>query len=41
MHQTLKALDGFVADSAKKVLRAEAIRLILMKFFRSKGYLTK
>jgi hypothetical protein len=37
----LSALDAFVADQEKPISRPEAIRTILMKFFRSKGYLSK
>jgi hypothetical protein len=37
----LSALDAFVADQNKPVSRPEAIRVILMKFFRSKGYLPR
>jgi hypothetical protein len=37
----LSALDAFVADQHKPISRPEAIRTILMKFFRSKGYLSK
>jgi hypothetical protein len=37
----LSALDAFVADQQKPISRPEAIRVILMKFFRSKRYLSK
>jgi hypothetical protein len=37
----LSALDAFVADQQKPISRPEAIRMILMKFFRSKGYLRR
>jgi hypothetical protein len=37
----LSALDAFVADQQKPISRPEAIRVILMRFFRSKGYLTR
>jgi hypothetical protein len=37
----LNALDAFVADQQQPISRPEAIRVILMKFFRSKGYLSK
>jgi hypothetical protein len=36
----LSALDAFVADQQKPTSRPEAIRVILMKFFRSKRYLS-
>ena len=37
----LNALDAFVADQQKPISRPEAIRMILLKFFRSKRYLSK
>jgi hypothetical protein len=37
--EPLSALDAFVADQQQPISRPEAIRVILMKFFRSKGYL--
>jgi hypothetical protein len=37
----LAALDAFVADQEKPISRPEAIRVILMKCFHSKGYLSK
>ena len=37
----LSALDAFIADQQKPISRPEAIRVILMKFFRSKGYVLK
>jgi hypothetical protein len=37
----LSALDAFVADQEKTISRPAAIRMILMKFFRSNGYLSK
>ena len=36
-----EALDAYVADQREPVSRPEAIRLILTKFLRSKGYLAK
>jgi hypothetical protein len=37
----LSALDAFVADQREPVSHPEAIRVILMKFLRSNGYLPK
>lgn len=37
----IDALDGWGADQSEPVSRPEAIRLILTKFLRSKGYLAK
>jgi hypothetical protein len=37
----LSALAAFVADQQKPISRPEAIRVILMKFLRSKEYLSK
>jgi hypothetical protein len=37
----LSALDAFVSDQRVPVSRPEAIRVILTKFLRSRGYLTK
>jgi hypothetical protein len=35
------ALDWFVADQPQPISRPEAIRVIIGKFLRSKGYLPK
>jgi hypothetical protein len=39
--EALQALDAYVADQRAPVSRPEAIRAILTKFLRSKGYLSK
>jgi hypothetical protein len=39
--EQLDGLDAFVADQSEDVSRPEAIRLIVTKFLRSKGYLPK
>lgn len=39
--EPLKALDAFAADQTENVSRPEAIRIIVTKYLRSKGYLAK
>ena len=37
----LSAVDAFAEDQEEPVSRPEAIRLIITKFLRSKGYVAK